>query len=61
LPIGLNAVLEAVKLPACIADLDTRLSDVDGNDFTHIDKIRSREIWNEKGLKGRAVRALCFR
>jgi hypothetical protein len=35
LAIGLNAVLEAVKLPAGVTDLDTGLADVDGDDFTH--------------------------
>jgi len=35
LAIGLNAVLQAIKLPAGIADLDTSLADVDGNNFTH--------------------------
>ena len=33
--IWLNAVLEAVQLPAGIADLNTRLSDVDRDHFAH--------------------------
>ena len=35
LTIWLNTVLEAEELPAGITDLDTGLSDVDGNDFSH--------------------------
>jgi hypothetical protein len=30
-------VLEAEELPAGVTDLDTGLSDVDGNNFTHDD------------------------
>jgi len=37
LSIGLNAVFEAEELPAGVTDLDTGLTDVDGNDFTHFD------------------------
>jgi len=33
----LDTVLEAEKLPAGVTDLDTGLTDVDGNDFTHFD------------------------
>ena len=33
LAIGLNAVLEAVELPACIADLDPGLANVDTEDL----------------------------
>jgi hypothetical protein len=36
LAVRLNTVLEAVKLPAGIADLDTSLTDVEGNDLTHV-------------------------
>jgi len=35
LAIGLDAVLEAVKLPAGITSLNTSLTDVDGNTLTH--------------------------
>jgi len=35
LAIRLDTVLEAVELPAGITDLDTGLTDVDGNDFAH--------------------------
>jgi len=35
LPIRLDAVLEAVELPACITDLDTSLSAVHRDDFAH--------------------------
>ena len=37
LTIGLDAVLEAVQLPAGITNLDTGLADVDGDDFTHVE------------------------
>mmetsp|Transcript_34725 Transcript_34725/g.90867 ORF Transcript_34725/g.90867 Transcript_34725/m.90867 type:complete len:504 (-) Transcript_34725:11-1522(-) len=36
LAIGLDAVLEAVELPACVTDLNAGLAKVDGDDFTHI-------------------------
>jgi hypothetical protein len=35
LTIGLDAVLEAEKLPASIADLDATLSDVQAENLTH--------------------------
>jgi hypothetical protein len=35
LTIWLDSVLEAEKLPAGVTDLDTGLTDVDGNDFSH--------------------------
>merc|ERR1719164_21007 len=35
LAIGLDAVLEAVELPAGVAGLDAALADVDADDFTH--------------------------
>ena len=35
LTIGLNTVLEAEELPAGVTNLDTGLTDVDRNDFTH--------------------------
>jgi len=37
LAVGLDAMLEAVQLPAGIADLDTGLADVDGDDLAHSD------------------------
>ena len=37
LTVRLDTVLEAEKLPAGVTDLDTGLTDVDGNDFTHFD------------------------
>ena len=37
LSIWLDAVLEAEELPAGVTDLDTGLTDVDGNDFSHCD------------------------
>ena len=35
LTIWLNTVLKAEELPAGVTDLDTSLTDVDGNDFSH--------------------------
>ena len=35
LTVRLNAVLEAEELPAGVTDLDTGLTDMDGNDLTH--------------------------
>lgn len=35
LAIGLNAVFQAVELPAGIADLDTSLANMDGDALTH--------------------------
>lgn len=37
LTVRLDTMLQTVQLPAGIANLDTGLTDVDGNDFTHID------------------------
>ena len=36
LPVGLNAVLEAVELPAGVAHLDAGLADVDGDALAHV-------------------------
>jgi len=38
LAVRLNTVLEAVKLPASITDLNTGLTDVNGKNLTHVDK-----------------------
>ena len=35
LAVGLDAVLEAEEFPAGVTNLDTSLTDVDGDDFTH--------------------------
>jgi len=43
LPIGLDAVLEAVELPACVTDLNAGLAKVDGDDFTLRATSRERE------------------
>ena len=40
---GLDAVLEAVKLPAGITDLDTSLTNVDGDDLTHVEREKEEE------------------
>ena len=37
LTVWLNTVLKAEELPAGVTDLDTGLTDVDGNDFSHCD------------------------
>jgi hypothetical protein len=37
LTVRLNSVLEAEELPACVTCLDTGLTDVNGNDFSHCD------------------------
>jgi len=37
LTIGLDTVLKAVELPAGIADLDTSLTNVEGNNLTHVE------------------------
>ena len=37
LTIWLDSVLKAEELPACVTDLDTGLTDVDGNNFSHYD------------------------
>jgi hypothetical protein len=37
LAIWLNAVLQTKKLPACIADLDAGLADVDAKSLTHLE------------------------
>jgi hypothetical protein len=36
LTVGLDAMLKAVKLPASISDLGTGLSDVNGDNFSHV-------------------------
>jgi len=36
LSIWLNAVLEAEKLPACVTNLDTTLTEVKAKDLTHL-------------------------
>jgi hypothetical protein len=38
----LDAVLEAVKLPARVTGLDTGLADVDGDNLTHCSRCRCR-------------------
>jgi len=35
LPVGLDPVLEAEKLPTGVTDLDTTLADMNANGFTH--------------------------
>ena len=43
LTVRLNTVLEAEELPAGVTNLDTGLSDVDGNDFSHCMKFEKFE------------------
>jgi hypothetical protein len=38
LSIGLDSMLEAKKLPACIANLDTALAEMETENFTHFVK-----------------------
>jgi len=40
-PIRLDAVLQAVELPAGVANLTASLANVDGDAFTHFEKIFS--------------------
>ena len=51
----LDAVLEAVELPACIADLDPSLADVDRDALSHL-RILSKKISKkiENAEEGRA-------
>ena len=46
LAIGLNAVFQAVELPAGIADLDTSLANVDGDALTH-----NGDLYGSAGLE----------
>ena len=39
LTIGLDAMLQAVQLPASVTDLDTGLADVDGDHLTHAETL----------------------
>jgi hypothetical protein len=48
LAIGLDAVLEAVELPASITGLDTGLADVDRKTFTHVEEV---ERWLKEDKK----------
>ena len=44
LTVRLDSVLKAEKFPAGVTNLDTGLSDVDGNDFSHdVEKIRVKK------------------
>ena len=49
LTVRLDTVLEAEELPAGVTDLDTGLTDVNGNDFSHCD-VRCKVLEKEKGL-----------
>ncbi|DAZ99380.1 TPA: LOW QUALITY PROTEIN: hypothetical protein N0F65_005282 [Lagenidium giganteum] len=57
LAIRLDAVLQAVELPAGIADLNTALAQVDGKDFTHLDggveEAESKRGWRRRSCGGR--------
>jgi hypothetical protein len=49
LTVGLDTVLETVKLPTSVTDLDTGLTNVDRDTFTHLDRGFSRkERWKEE-------------
>jgi hypothetical protein len=53
----LDAVLEAVKFPARIADLDTGLTDVDGNALPHF-RIEISNKGIEEGESSESTRKL---
>ena len=55
LTVWLNSVLEAEELPACVTDLDTGLTDVDGNDFSHyeVEEVVKIKINYKKGFESR--------
>jgi hypothetical protein len=40
LTIGLDSMLEAKELPACIANLDTALAEMEAEDFAHFLRCR---------------------
>merc|ERR1719454_737454 len=44
LTVGLDAVLETVQLPAGITDLDSGLTDVDGDTLTHVESLCSEVV-----------------
>jgi hypothetical protein len=48
--IGLDAVLEAVELPAGVADLDPGLPDVDADDLSHRVRCRRRLVLPRLGF-----------
>ena len=73
LAIRLNAVLQAVKFPAGITDLDTSLSNVNGNALSHDDKSQTygvnrvemgglvSERAKKRARRGRSVKAGSWR
>jgi hypothetical protein len=52
-----NAVLKAEQLPAGVTNLDTSLTDVDGDDLTHVCRClptaKATREWTTGGQKGR--------
>ena len=50
LAVRLDAVLEAVQLPAGVADLHARLADVDGDNFAHLRGKRERAAKGQLGV-----------
>lgn len=55
----LNAMFEAIKLPASISDLDSGLTDMDRNALSHFRRRWKKRISKWKGLKdGRLLRRL---
>ena len=56
LAIGLDAVLEAVKLPARVTGLDTGLANVDGDALTHGERVVEEEGKDFEKNSGSAVR-----
>jgi hypothetical protein len=43
--VGLNSVLKAEKFPAGVTSLDTSLTDVDGDDFTHVEFFDVKKVF----------------
>ena len=59
LSVRLNAVLQAVELPASVPDLDSRLSDVDRDTFTHFAAFGQVELFSKaEGADVRQVDSL---
>ena len=49
--IGLNSVFQAVQFPAGVAHLDTSLSNVNRDDFPHVDRLRRSATQRTKRVK----------
>ena len=49
LTVRLDSMLQTVQLPAGIANLDTGLTDVDGNNLTHVALVGKRKVKERRG------------